>query len=109
MRRCRLQYLAHRCLSYSSCRIVDDALESFLVIGIHRQSEVGDDILYFLALIERQPTINAVRHCLLAKRILKHTALCIRAVQDSKIRIFAPFPTLDATNGIHHHLCLFKV
>ena len=74
-------------VAYPACRVVDDTLEGFFIIRIDREAEVGDYIFYFLALIERQPAVNAIRHAALAHGFLKDTALRVGAIEYGKIGI----------------------
>ena len=76
-----------RGLPDSSCRVIDDTLEGNLIVRIHRQTEIGDDVLYLLALVERQSAINAVRDTLAAERFFKASALGVGAVEDGHARI----------------------
>ena len=49
---CRSHYFLDGSVAYSPCRIVDNAAESLFVVGVDNQTEVSNDILYLLALIE---------------------------------------------------------
>ena len=64
--RCGGHNLAHGGVANAACRIVDDTLEGLLIVGIDGQTEVGDDILDLLALVERQAAIDAVGNAILA-------------------------------------------
>ena len=81
--------------SNTASRIIDDTLESLLIIRISHQTEISNDILDFLSLVETQSTINPVRDTLLAEFFLKTTALRIRTVKDGKITILAVIHTLE--------------
>ena len=74
-------------VAYPACREVDDTLEGFFIIRIDRETEVGNYIFYFLALIERQSAVNAIRHAALAHGFLKDTALRVGAIEYGKIGI----------------------
>ena len=76
----------------SSCRIVDDALEGLLIIGVNNQTEVGNDILDLLTLIEAETAINPIRNALLEHLFLESAALSIGAIENGKIVILAVFP-----------------
>ena len=90
-----IYHLADGSSTNTASRIIDDTLESLLIIRISHQTEISNDILDFFALIETQSTINAVRDTLLAKFFLKTTALRIRTVKDGKITILAVIHTLE--------------
>ena len=66
-------------------------------------AEVGYDVLDFLALIERQSTVNAIRNTILAHLFLEAAALCIGAIQNGEIRIFALFLPADTTDVVTHN------
>ena len=72
-------------ISYSTSGIVDDAAECFFVRRIDNNAEVSNDVLYLLALVETQSTINTIRNVLLAHRLLEGTALGIGAIKDGKV------------------------
>ena len=81
----RLYNLAHRRITDTSRGIVHYAFESFLIIRIRNQAEIGNHILNLLALVEAQSTIDAIRYIVLAHLLLKASALRIRAIQYGKV------------------------
>ena len=103
------QNLCHRSLSNTTCRVIDHTFECLFIIRIHCQTKIRNHIFDFLALVERKSSIYAVRQSLFPHRVLKHTTLGISSIKDSKIIVFVPLSTLDIADGIHHHLCLFKI
>ena len=90
------------CGTDATSRIVDDALDGLLIVGVSHHSEVCDDVLDFLALIETQSAINAIRNALLSEFLLEATALRIGTIEDGKILIFIVFLTLDALDVLSH-------
>ena len=93
----------------AACRIVDNTLESLLVVGVGHQAEVGYDVLDFLALVERQTAVDAVRDVVLAHLLLERTALCIRAVQDGKVAPMSVLLTAQPLDVLTHDDGLFAV
>src|SRR5690606_34776188 len=84
---CGYNDLFDRRISYAPTGIIDDPLESFFIIRIVGQAEISNQILDFLALVERSTPIYLVGHPQLAKRLFHRTGLCIRTVQDRKILV----------------------
>ena len=102
-----LCYFGNCCISYTPGRIVDDSSQCLLIIRIRHHTEIGDDILYFLALIETQPSVYSIWNTILAHLFLKRTALCIRSVKDSKVRELSPLlPTYALDIVTHNHRLL---
>jgi len=79
------EHLLHGRLSNASYRIVDDTLDSFLIVGVHRQPEVSNHVFNLLTLIEREAPIDAVRNILLAEGFFEGTALGIGAIKDGDV------------------------
>ena len=94
--------LCHGRIADSTCRIVDDTLESLLVVGIRHETEVSDDILDLLALEEAESTINAIRNALFSELFLEASALGISTVEDGEIAVLAIVLTLDALDLATH-------
>ena len=105
----RLGQLAQSGIPDSSCRIVDDTLESLFIVRIHRQTEIGHHILHFFPLIKRESSINTVRYAALAQCLLKNTALCIRTVKDGKIMIGISRLGMQLRNLVGHDFSFFHV
>ena len=72
----------NRRLPNPSCRIVDDAFDGLLVIGVHRQPEISYHILDFLALVERESSENAIWNVLFAECLLEGSALYVGAIEN---------------------------
>ena len=100
---------SHCRISDTPCRIIDNTFESLFIIGIHYQTEVSDNIFDFLALIERQASINTVRHTAFAHGFLKDTALCIGTVEYRKIRVGIALFTPQFSYLIHHNIPFFHI
>ena len=101
--------LAHRGIADASCRIVDDTLESFLIVRVHRQAEVSNYVLDFLALIERESAINLVRQATLAQGLFEDTALGIGAVEHGKVVVRISFAQTKLGNLVGHDFALFHI
>ena len=101
--------LHHRCCADTASRIVDDTLDGFLIIRISHQSEIGNDIFDFLALIEAQSAIDAIRNALPSELLLEAAALGVGTIQNGEIMIFAIILTLDALDVLSHDYRLFLV
>ncbi len=89
--------------------IVDDTLDGLLIVRIGNQSEVSDNVLDFLTLIETQAAIDAIRDALLAKLLLEATALGVGAIKDGKVAILATILTLDALDVFRYDNRLFLI
>ena len=101
--------LQHRSSPYSTSRIVDDTLDSLFIIRIRHQTEIGYDVLNFLALVETQSAINAIRNTLLSELLLEAAALGIGAVENGKITILAAILAPDTLHVLRHNRRLFLV
>ena len=101
--------LQHRSSPYSSCRIVDDTLDSLFIIRIRHQTEICNNILNFLALVETQSAINAIRNTLLSELLLEAAALGIGTVENGKVIILATILALDTLHILRHNHRLFLV
>ena len=99
----------HRSVSDSSCRIIDDTLESLFVIRIDCQSEIGNNILDFLALIKRKTSVNSIRIPHFPQFFLEHTALCIGSVKNGKARIVRILTAMQFLDFLHHNVTFFHV
>ena len=105
----RLGQLAQCGIPDTSCRIVDDTLESFFIVRIHRQTEISHHILHFLPLIKRKSSINTVGYTALAQSFLKNTALCIRTVKNGKIMISISRLGMQLRNLVGHDFSFFHI
>ena len=111
MQTCRLHDLTHRRVADTSCRIVDDAAQRLLVVGICHNAEVGYHVLDFLALIEAQTAIDAVRNTVFAHLFLKGTALRVGTIEDGKVGEFSMLLPTNALNVVadNHSLLLVAI
>ena len=98
-----LCYFCDSCISDTPGRIVDDSSQCLLIIRIRHHTEIGDDILYFLALIETQPPVYPIWNSILPHLFLKRTALCIRPIKDSKVRELSPLLPADTLDVVTHN------
>ena len=103
------RYLSHRGVTDATCRIVHYTLECLLVVRIYHQSEVSYDVLDFLALVERQTAIHAVRERLLAKLLLEHAALCVGAVENGKVRVGQTLLAVQLLDLVGHYHRLLRI
>ena len=97
-----LSHFLHRRITDSTGGIVDDALQGLLVVGVDHDAEVGDDVLDFLALVEAQPAVDAVRDVLLAEGLLKAATLGVGAVENGEVAVLALVLTADALDVLAH-------
>ena len=105
----RLHNLSHRRIADATCRIVDDTSECLLVIGVGYHTEVGYHIFDFLTLVEAQPAVNTIRYAVLAHLFLERTALCIGAIQDGEVAVFAAVLPLQPLDVVAHNHRLLTV
>lgn len=103
----QLQFADSRCPD-ASCRIVDDATQSFLIVRITGQAEIGHDILDFLTLIERQSAIDAIGDGGTLQGLFERTALRVRAVEQSDLIITNPL-SVEFDDPRHDLLRLFLI
>ena len=106
---CCLDNLADGGVADASGRIIDDALESLLIVRIGNQPEIGNYILDLLTLIEAQSAIDTIRDIVLPQLFLKTTALRVRAIQDGKvapITMILPTQPLDILRYDHRFLAV---
>ena len=82
----------HRGLANAPCRVVDHPLEAFVVGGIGREPEVGDQVLDLLALVETESAIDAVGDVALSQLLLEGPGLGIGAIEDGKVEVLGLFP-----------------
>jgi len=105
----RINDFAHRGVSYATGRIVDDALQCLFVVRVHRQAEVGDNVLYLLALVERNASVDATRDGAFAQGLFKDTALCIGAVEDGLLAIGNLLTSVQFGNLVGHDFALLNI
>ena len=101
--------LQHSSSTDSTSRIVDDTLDSLFIIRIRHQTEIGYDVLDFLALVETQSAIDAIRNTLLSELLLEAAALGIGTVENGKITILAAILAPDTLHILRNNHRLFLV
>ena len=106
---CRLYYLSHRSVAYSSRRVVYYALKRLLVVRVRYQSEVSYHVLYLLALVEAQSSVYPVRYTILAHLLLKASALRVSAVKYGKVAPAAAVVSFQSLNILRHNHRLLAV
>ena len=74
-------------LANAASRIIDYALKCLLVGRIGYESQIADDILDLLALIERQASVDAIEDVAFAQGFLEGATLCIGAVEDGNVAV----------------------
>ena len=104
-----LHDLSHRCITDATCRIVDDTTQSLLIIGIRHHTEVSNDILDFLALVETQTTIDTIWDTILSHLFLKGAALCVGTIENGKIVVLCLVLSTDSLDVITHDDSLFPI
>ena len=92
----------HGRLADAAGGIVDHALEAFVVVGVDGQAEIRQQILDFLALVERQPAVNAVGDVQLAQTLFKGPRLGIGPVQDGEVLVLALVVAAHFENAVGH-------
>ena len=93
----------------ATSRIIDDTLESLLIVRVGNETEIGDDILDFLTLIETQSTVNTIWNALLSEFLLEAAALGIGTIENGKLIISTIILSLDALDILRHNQCLLLV
>ena len=101
--------LHHGSSTDATSRIIDDTLESLLIVRVGNKAEIGDDILDFLTLIETQSTINTIWNALLSEFLLEAAALGIGTIENGKLIVSAIILPLDALDILRHYQCLLLV
>ena len=101
--------LAHSGVADASGGVVDDALECFLVVGVDHQTEISNDILHLLALVERQAAVHTVGDAFLAHDLLEDSALCVGAVEDSYLIIRYLLTSVQLTDLVGHNVAFFHI
>ena len=82
--------------------IVDDALETFVVVGVDGQTEVGQKVFDLLALVKGQPSIDAVGNVEFSQALLKGTRLGIGPIEDGKVLVKALVVATHFKNAVGH-------
>ena len=99
----------YRRVADAAGRVVDDASQRLLVVGIGYGAEIGDDVLDFLALIERQAAVDAVGDVVLAHLFLEAAALGVGAVEDDEVVPLQVFLTAQSADVVAHNHRLLAV
>ena len=95
-------YLTDSSVANTSCGIVDNTAQCFLVVRIGHNTKIGNDILDFFALIEREPTVYAIWYTVLTHLFLERTALGISTIEDGKIAVVAPLLSTNPLDIVTH-------
>ncbi len=101
--------LHHGSSTDATSRIIDDTLDSLLIVRVGNKAEIGDDILDFLTLIETQCAVDTVWNALLSEFLLEAAALGIGAIENGKLIVSAIILTLDALDILRHNQRLLLV
>ena len=96
-------------ITNTTCRIVDDATQCLLVVWVSHNTEVGNDILDFLTLVETQSTIDTIWNAVLAHLFLKRTTLRIGTIENGEIAILGTLLPTNALDVITHDDGLFLI
>ena len=102
MNRGRLEHFVQSCLAYAACRIVYDSAKRLLVIHINSKTEICNNILYFLALIEGHSSIYSVWNGRLAQDLFKGSALCIGAVEHGHLAVWYLLVVAEFADTLHY-------
>ena len=98
----RFNNLADGRVTNAACGIVDNATQRLLIVRVGHDTEVGNNILDFLSLIERQSAIDAIWDSVLPHLFLKRTALCISTIEDGEVTIVAPLLSTNPLDIVTH-------
>ena len=63
-------------------RDIDDASQAHVVVGVHQDTQVGENILYFLAVVKARAAHQHVAHAMTHEFFLEHAGLRVGAVED---------------------------
>ena len=105
----RSSNLAHRRVADATRRVVYDAPQGLLVVGVGNDAEIGYHVLDLLALVERQAAVDAIRDAVLAHLLLERAALRVGTVQDGEVGVFRTLLTADAPDVVTHNHGLLLV
>lgn len=94
--------LVHRALADAPGGVVDHALQRFLVVGVARQAEVGDQVLHLLALVEADAAVDAVGDVHFAQGLFHASALRVGAVQDGERLVGQSLVHFGAEDVVRH-------
>ena len=81
------EHFVQCCLTDAASRIVDDAAQSFLVVWIDGQPQIGQCVLHLLALVEGESAVDAVGIATSLEFILEGLALAVGAIQDGHVAV----------------------
>ena len=76
---------SYRRITNASCGIIDDTAQRLLVIRVCHKSEISNNILNLLTLVEAQAAIDAIWDTVLTHLFLKRATLGIGTIEDSEI------------------------
>ena len=106
---------AHGGVADAAGGVVDDASHGLVIVGIDDEPEVADGVFHLLALIERQPAVDAVGDgvahvavlvaaAAVAQRLLEHTRLGVGAVEHGIILVAVALAGLQGGNLVGHDI-----
>ena len=101
--------LCNRRIPYTSCRIIDDAFQCFLIGWVYRQPEIGYDIFDFLTLVKRLTAIYTVRDIPFTQCFLEYTRLRIGAVKYGEIGVIGGRRDTHRCNTVGYEIALLKI
>ena len=64
---------------------VDHAQQGIVVVGVHRQAQIGKRMFDFLALVKAQAAVDFIGQAGAEKRLLKHARLGVAAVEHGHL------------------------
>ena len=85
-------------ISDSALRYIDDSFEGDIVLWVHHNLHIGEEILNFSSLIEVHSTHNLIRNVPCNALLLEKTGLGVRTVEDCEVFIEAVFASDMADN-----------
>ena len=106
---CRCYNLIQCSIAYTPCRIVYNPLQSLTVMRIYRQTEICNNVLYLLSLIEGQTSIYPVCYSTLTKSLFKDSTLRISSVQNGKIAVWLSVLYVHGSNLVCYNLAFLHV
>ena len=77
----------HRRVADAAARLVDDAAQGDVVVGVDGKAQVGQNVLDLLAVVEALAAVDAVGHAGEDQVLFRHAALRVCAVQDGHLLV----------------------
>ena len=90
-------------LADASGGVVDDAEQCLFVFGVDDDAEIGQKVLDFFAVVERQSAVYFIRYVLLTQRFFHRTRLGIGAVEDGEALVGQMTRHLVLEDAVGHH------